>query len=86
MPRHNAILIPLLLVTMTATALLCAFFCYYTVRLAYLNIAVSATAAHRGSGMLIGAFAFPLATAVFGWIAWRCARGLRARVGVLNRK
>ena len=66
-----------LLIVIAATALLSAFFCYYTVRLAYVNIAVRATASHRGSGMLIGAVAFPVATVVFGWLAWRCARALR---------
>ena len=74
-----------LLIAVVAAALLCAFFCYYTVRLVYLNIAVPETAAHRGYGMLIGAVAFPAATVAFGWIAWRCAKPLRAPVGARNR-
>jgi len=46
------------------------FFFYYTVRLAYyVNLTVPGAAAHRQSGMSIGAVAFPLATLVFGWLS-----------------
>jgi hypothetical protein len=70
---------------MVAAGLLSAFFCYYTIRLAYVNVAVPATAAHRGHGMLIGAVAFPAAAAIFGWIAWRCGRSLGRRVDAHNK-
>lgn len=57
----------------------CLFFAYYTVRLIYINLAMSAdeAAAHRTGGMLIGAIAFPLAAIIFGAISWFCVkRGL----------
>jgi hypothetical protein len=56
------------------------FFIYYTVRLIYVNLAMSPdeAAAHRTGGMLIGAIAFPLAAIIFGAISWFCfRRGLR---------
>ena len=54
----------------------CLFFIYYTVRLAYVNLTMSAdeAAAHRTGAMLIGAIAFPLAAIVFGAISWFCIR------------
>lgn len=57
----------------------CLFFLYYTVRLIYVNFAASAenAAAHRTSGMLIGAIAFPIAAIVFGLISWFCLRKAR---------
>lgn len=50
----------------------CLFFTYYTVRLIYLNINMSAedAAVHRTGGMLIGAIAFPLAAIICGSISW----------------
>ena len=50
----------------------CIFFCYYTVRLIYINFAAPPedAAAHRTGGMLIGAIAFPLAAIVCGIISW----------------
>lgn len=48
------------------------FFAYYTVRLIYINLTMSAedAAVHRTGGMLIGAIAFPLAAIIFGFISW----------------
>jgi len=59
----------------------CLFFAYYTIRLIYVNLTMTAeeTVAHRTGGMLIGAIAFPLAAIVFGLISWLCFRkGLRS--------
>ena len=58
------------------SALPCLFFIYYTVRLIYVNLAMSPdeAAAHRTGGMLIGAIAFPVAAIVFGLISWFCFR------------
>jgi hypothetical protein len=56
------------------------FFIYYTVRLIYVNLAMSPdeAAAHRTGGMLIGAIAFPVAAIIFGLISWFCfRRGLK---------
>lgn len=52
----------------------CAFLLYYTVRLAYVNLAVADISRHRQSGMYIGAVAFPLASFVFGYLSFLCAR------------
>lgn len=52
----------------------CAFFTYYTGRLVYINLAVAGAAAHRHSGMYIGAFAFPLAAAIFATLSLHCFR------------
>lgn len=49
----------------------CAFFTYYTARLVYINLTVTA---HRHYGMYIGAFAFPLAAAIFAALSFRCFR------------
>ena len=48
------------------------FFSYYTIRLIYVNLTMSAedAATHRAGGMLIGAIAFPLAAIIFGFISW----------------
>jgi hypothetical protein len=51
---------------------LAAFFAYYTIRLLYINLTVPAVAAHRQTGMYIGAVAFPIATAGFAWLSWKC--------------
>jgi len=57
-----------------------AFFGYYTVRLAYVNLTAADISVHRQSGMFIGAIAFPAATLIFGYLGLRCARaGLRAK-------
>lgn len=50
----------------------CLLFSYYTVRLIWVNLAMSSgdAAAHRTSGMLIGAIAFPLAAIVFGLVSY----------------
>ena len=58
----------------------CLFFVYYTIRLVYVNLTMSAdeAAVHRTGGMLIGAVAFPAAAIVFGAISWFCFnRGLK---------
>jgi hypothetical protein len=52
----------------------CGFFAWYAVRLAYVNLTAEDIAAHRQAGMYIGAAAFPVAAAAFGWLALRCAR------------
>lgn len=59
-----------------------AFFTYYTARLAWVNLTARDIAAHRQSGMYIGAVAFPVAGALFGGLAIWCARTVgRARAG-----
>ena len=70
----------LLLSCAAVTTLFSAFFCYYTVRLAWMNLFVSGVAAHRSAGMLIGAIAFPTATLFFGWIAWRCSTAASKKI------
>jgi hypothetical protein len=61
----------------------CLFFTYYTARLLYLNLTLEDAAAHRTSGMLIGAIAFPLAAIFFGLISIFCIskarRGFREK-------
>ena len=57
----------------------CIFFGWYSVRLLYVNLVMTAdeAATHRTGGMLIGAIAFPLATILFGAISllsWRIFR------------
>jgi hypothetical protein len=54
----------------------CLFFIYYTIRLIYVNLAMSSdeAAVHRTGGMLIGAIAFPIAAIIFGVISWFCFR------------
>ena len=54
----------------------CVFFGWYSVRLLYVNLTMSSdeAAAHRTGGMLIGAIAFPLATLIFGLIAFLLIR------------
>lgn len=52
----------------------CIFFTYYTGRLVYINLTVPGAVAHRNCGMYIGAFAFPLAAAIFGGLSLRCFR------------
>ena len=54
----------------------CLFFIYYTIRLIYVNMTMTAdeAAAHRTGGMLIGAIAFPVAAIIFGLISWFCFR------------
>jgi len=67
------------LVIGTISALPCLFFLYYTVRLIYVNLTMTAdeAAAHRTGGMLIGAIAFPAAAIIFGLISWLCFRKAR---------
>jgi len=67
----------------TFFAAACLFFIYYTVRLIYVNLAMSPdeAAAHRTGGMLIGAIAFPVAAIIFGLISWFCfRRGLKRSI------
>jgi hypothetical protein len=71
MPESKSVIFRLLGVLFAAPA---AFFAYYTVRLAYVNLAVPGAAAHRNSGMYIGAVAFPLAVVVLGWLSLCCFR------------
>ena len=64
----------------TLFAAACLFFIYYTVRLIYVNLAMSSddAAVHRTGGMLIGAIAFPVAAIVFGAVSWFCfSRGIK---------
>ncbi len=56
----------------TLFAALSVFFIYYSLRLTYINLAVPSVAAHRQTGMYIGAVVFPVAAAGFGWISWKC--------------
>lgn len=61
-------------------ALASVFFCYYTVRLLYLNLTMADAAAHRSGGMYIGAVVFPIATFVFGilsLLSFRTAKRLK---------
>ena len=53
------------------------FFCYYSIRLLYINLAFAEAAAHRSAGMYIGAVVFPLAAIVFGVLSWLCFRQAR---------
>jgi hypothetical protein len=69
MPEIKVAIFRLLGVLFAAPAI---FFAYYTVRLVYVNLAVQGVAAHRQSGMYIGAVAFPIATLVFAWLSIRC--------------
>lgn len=48
------------------------FFCYYMLRLVYLYASGAIDAAHRTSGLRIGAAAFPIAAFAFGWISLAC--------------
>jgi hypothetical protein len=68
------------LVIGTLFAAACLFFIYYTVRLIYVNLAMSPdeAVAHRTGGMLIGAITFPVAAIIFGTISLFCfRRGLK---------
>ena len=67
---------PTLLIIGLISAAPCLFFIYYTVRLIYVNLTMTAedAATHRTDGMLIGAIAFPLAAIIFGLISWLCFR------------
>ena len=61
----------------------CLFFAYYTVRLIYVNLTMTAdeAAVHRTGGMMIGAIAFPVAAIVSGAISWFCLnRGLKRSI------
>jgi hypothetical protein len=53
------------------------FFCYYTMRLAFLGATGRIDAAHRTAGLHIGAALFPLASFGFGWITLACFERLR---------
>lgn len=61
-------------------ALLSAFFLYYTIRLVLVNMFAADAAAHRTSGMLIGAIAFPIATFLFGVISRLCFKNRSTKV------
>ena len=54
------------------------FFCYYTLRLAFLGATGKIDAAHRTIGLHIGAAVFPAASFAFGWISLACFRGSMA--------
>ncbi len=62
----------------------CLFFSWYTVRLIYLNLTMSAedAATHRSGGMLIGAIAFPVAAIIFGAISWYLLKKARRSPGL----
>jgi ABC-type Na+ efflux pump permease subunit len=53
------------------------FFCYYTLRLAYLGATGRIDAAHRTAGLHIGAAVFPIASFSFGWISLACFNSAR---------
>ena len=57
----------------------CAFFCYYTVRLIYVNLTTPGIAQHRQTGMYIGAVAFPVISLTLGYLGFRCAKTSTAR-------
>jgi hypothetical protein len=61
----------------------CAFFTYYTVRLAYVNLTVQNISRQRQPGMYIGAVAFPVASSALGYLSFRCTRAIvrAARAG-----
>lgn len=56
------------------------FFCYYTARLLDLAAGGRIDAAHRTTGLRIGAAVFPVAAFCFGWIALACARAARRQL------
>jgi TRAP-type C4-dicarboxylate transport system permease small subunit len=62
------------LLTCLGTLSACAslFFCYYMLRLAYLDATGAIDAAHRTAGLHIGAAVFPVAAFGFGWISLAC--------------
>jgi hypothetical protein len=68
-PTNKRILFSVCGVAFAAPAL---FFSYYTLRLLYLNVTMSAdeAEAHRTGGMLIGAVAFPVAAVMCGLLSW----------------
>jgi len=56
-----------------------AFFTYYTLRLAYVSLAFAHAAKPGSWGVYIGAVVFPLASLVFGYLTYWCAkRGIRS--------
>jgi hypothetical protein len=63
----------------TILAVASAFFAYYTVRLAYINLA--GRVGHRENGMFLGAVAFPVAALLFGWCSRWCFRKARVLAG-----
>jgi hypothetical protein len=58
------------------------FFCYYTLRLAYLGATGMIDAAHRTAGLRIGAAVFPAASFTFGWLSLACFRRTSVRTAV----
>jgi hypothetical protein len=56
------------------------FFCYYMLRLAYLDATGAIDAAHRTSGLRIGAAVFPAAAFAFGWVSLACFTEARRRI------
>ena len=64
----------------------CAFFAYYTIRLAYVNVTSPNTAGHRQAGMYIGAVAFPVASVLFGLVCRRCIQAARRAARDLKSK
>ncbi len=64
----------------SAATLVCLFFAYYTVRLAYVNLFVDDAAIHRTGGMLFGAMVFPIVTVLSGVSGYRLLeRSIRKR-------
>jgi hypothetical protein len=61
------------------TACASLFFCYYMLRLVYLYASGAIDAAHRTSGLRIGAAVFPMAAFAFGWISLACFTEARTR-------
>lgn len=54
------------------------FFAFYTARLLYVNLTMTAgDASRRQFGMYIGAIAFPLAAVLFGWLSLRCIKAVK---------
>jgi hypothetical protein len=74
---RTRIITALLLCVGAVSACASLFFCYYTVRLAYLGATGQIDAVHRTAGLHIGAAVFPVAAFGFGWISLACVKRAR---------
>ncbi|HLP82032.1 MAG TPA: hypothetical protein VK141_08640 [Nitrosomonas sp.] len=60
------------------SGLMSAFFVFYEARLLYVTKGL--TALHKGrQGAYIGAIAFPVIAALFGFITWQCVKTAKAK-------